>query len=63
MKPLPINEDRCFGRNCNKLDECQRHKTISHRDEPWAEVKPPFARLCPAASLQFFIEIKNADNY
>lgn len=58
MTPLPPDQDRCFGRNCDLLDQCQRHKTISHRDEPWTEVQPPFARLCPAGTTQFYINIE-----
>lgn len=58
--PLEKEYDRCFGRNCDMLDQCMRHKTISHKDEPWTEVKPPFARLCPAGSLQYFIEVNHA---
>lgn len=50
--PLPADVSRCLGHNgrlgntCPKRDECARHLTISHRKEPWTEVKAPYYRMC-----------------
>lgn len=53
-KPLPAAQDRCLGHWegkkpwdwCPQRDNCARHMTIHHPNEPWVDVRPPLFRMC-----------------
>lgn len=61
---LPLQPDaaRCLGHNgrngehCKRRDQCARHVTISHRNEPWTEVKAPYYRMCSDDNHLSFLE-------
>lgn len=64
---LPLHRimDRCLGHAtgshetaCPVRDSCARHASISHKNEPWTAVRPPFYSLCPDFNQQNFIEIE-----
>ena len=62
---LPIHQgiSRCLGHNgrlgdvCKMREKCARHVTISHRDEPWCETKPPYYQMCSDEKYLSFMEI------
>ena len=59
--PLLADVSRCLGHNgrlgdaCAKRDLCARHVTISHREEPWDKVSPPYYRMCSDDKYVCFI--------
>lgn len=62
--PLPETVSRCLGHGdkrgewCDKHNECARHKTIGHIDEPWDKVPAPYYRMCSDYRFVSFMEIE-----
>lgn len=62
--PLEAGVSRCLGHNgrlgnvCENRDQCARHVTISHMNEPWTDVKPPYYRMCSDDKYHCFMEIE-----
>lgn len=62
--PLPHDLARCFGFTgglgefCRKSDQCARHQTILHDDEPWSDAKTPHRMLCSDENKTLFMEFK-----
>lgn len=60
--PLPVAVSRCYGYTgglgefCRKSNECARHQTIMHKDEPWGEIKTPHRMLCSDENTSLFME-------
>ena len=62
--PLMPDVTRCFGFTgglgdfCRKADDCARHQTILHENEPWAVVQTPHRMLCSDENKTLFMEFK-----
>lgn len=63
--PLDTRHVRCLGhapsdyRNaCPTRDQCARHVTISHKDEPWETAENPMYSYCKSFDQTSFIAIK-----
>lgn len=62
--PLPWEMTRCLGHGnhkgewCERHNECARHLTISHRDEPWESVQPPAYTACSGHTKALFLAVK-----
>lgn len=68
MKKIPVNlplkteTRRCYGRwdtpleVCEKRNECARHLTRKHPDEPWLEARD-WLRLCTDRTYSLMIPI------
>ena len=67
VKPikLPLDESasRCLGHGnkkgewCKRINECARHATISHPDEPWVYTDAPYYTMCSSDDYHCFLEI------
>lgn len=62
--PLSATASRCLGHGdkrgewCKRSNECARHLTISHANEPWAEANAPYYRMCSNDDFLCFLEVE-----